>query len=88
MCEKDEHVCPQRRAATCTPLCKASRGPSPARVLGLESSVWSREGCQACCLGCWGCAEPEVPAGHLTPRPHPLLRSESIVEMTVWSPAW
>ena len=35
MCEKDEHVCPQRRAAICMPLCKASRGPSPARVLGL-----------------------------------------------------
>lgn len=42
-------------------LHKASGGPSPAHILSLESSVWSREGCQACCSGCWGCAEPEAP---------------------------
>ena len=60
-CEKEEHVCPQGRAAICMPLHKASGGPSPAHILSLESSVWSREGCQACCSGCWGCAEPEAP---------------------------
>lgn len=49
---------------------RPQEGPSPARVLGLESSVWSQGGMPGLLFGLLGmCWSSEVPAGHLTPPP-------------------
>lgn len=64
----------KRRAATCTPLCKASEDPA-LPVFWVWSPASGQEGCQGLLFGLLRCAEPEVrPVTDTPPTSSPQVR--------------